>query len=131
MIKSSDLLIFLWKTNSSGRSRSAISSTHLTTSNYHDTASPTIFQQNIHRIFDKIMTSSSKLRVAWSCKCGPIASVWRTTCFIAECPRSSSRLARADGPDRSRSTLFFSARIIISTEVACYAPSERTTIARF
>ncbi len=44
MIKSSDLLIFLEKTNLSGRSRSAISPTHLTISTYHDTASPTTFQ---------------------------------------------------------------------------------------
>jgi hypothetical protein len=40
MIKSSDLLVFFEKTNPSDRSRSAFSSTHLTISTYHSTASP-------------------------------------------------------------------------------------------
>ncbi len=40
------------KESSSARSRSAISSTHLTTSNYHGTASPTTFQ---HVLIRKLM----------------------------------------------------------------------------
>jgi hypothetical protein len=55
MIKSSDLLVFSEKTNSSGRSRSAISSTHLTTSTYHSTASPFYLSTAFFFFFAKII----------------------------------------------------------------------------
>jgi hypothetical protein len=58
MIKSSDLLVFFKKINLSGRSRFAILSTHLIISTYHDTASPTIFQQK--KIKDKDRSSESQ-----------------------------------------------------------------------
>jgi hypothetical protein len=41
-------LVFFEKTNLSGRSRSAISSTHLTTSTYHSTASPFYLSTNLY-----------------------------------------------------------------------------------
>jgi hypothetical protein len=58
MIKSSDLLIFLEKTNLSSRFRFVISSTHLIISIYHSTVHLSIFQQIIHvdmKIIDQKM----------------------------------------------------------------------------
>ncbi len=56
MIKSSDLLIFLEKTNFSSRSRFVISSTHLIISTYHNIAS-FIYLSTKHNSFIEALRS--------------------------------------------------------------------------
>jgi hypothetical protein len=65
MIKSSDLLIFLEKTNPSGRSRFAFSSTHLIISTYHDIASSTILLSTVFKRRRETFSSQKSENRSW------------------------------------------------------------------